>query len=227
MEKPKEILLADRNHSLDCLVGNMAKELSQKSSQTDDGKVVVAIGGYTALGKGTLARRLAECLDDSVVLSVDSFILDRTTKRRLGLTGDEESSVNFGMLTDALLNLLDDKSTSVRPYDHSVGVFQEPIELSPARHIIVEGTASLYPQLHSFRDLCYFIHADDKILHEIVRNAYVSGRGYSEEEFERFWSLYRNNCEAFINPSMGNAAEVIQVTSERKYRSNAIKSCRE
>ena len=177
MEKHKEIILADRNHSFSCLVANMTEELYQKASQTGNRKVVTAIGGYTGLGKGILAKSLAESVGDSVILPTDSFMLDRATKRSLGLTGDEENAFNFDLLTETIINLIHNKPALVKPYDHSIGVFKDPIVLHLSKHIIIEGTASLYPRLHSFLDLSYFMDADEKTRNELARKVYISERG--------------------------------------------------
>lgn len=111
-------------------------------------------------------------------MPVDSFILDRTTKRRLGLTGDEEDAVDFDSLSEALSNLIHNKPTQVRLYDHSVGVFQEPVKVYPSRHIIIEGTASLYQRPLPFLDLSYFLYANEETRYEIAREVYTSERMY-------------------------------------------------
>lgn len=227
MNYRKEIASTDRSHSFDCLVKNMAVDIHQTGSLMGDRKVVVAIGGYTGLGKGTLAKRSAESVGDSVVLSVDSFILDRATKRRLGLSGDEESVVDFDSLSEVLSKLIHNRPTLIRPYDHVVGVFQEPITIYPSRYIFVEGTASLYPRLLPFLDLSYFLYADESTRHEIARQVYTTERGYTVEDFEKFWIIYRRNCDVFITPSMKNSKEVIQIMIDRTYKSSLIKSCSE
>lgn len=225
MNHYKETASEDRLHSFDCLVTNMTTELHQASLQMGDRKIVVAIGGYTGLGKGTLARRLAESIGNSVVIGTDSFILDRATKRRLGLTGDEENAIDFDSLTEVLSNLRRNKPILVKPYAHSVGAFQEPVTVQPAKCIIIEGTASLYPRLLRFLDLSYFLYADAEARHEISRKVYITERGYTEEDFEKFWNIYSRNCDTFITPSMGSSKEIIQVMADRTYMSRLIKSC--
>lgn len=215
------------SHSLDCLVLNMDVEIQQKASEAHDGRVVVGIGGYSSLGKGTLADGLAQFTKQAAVVPVDSFILDRETKRRLGLTGDEPYAIQFDELTKAVRNLRRGKPVLIRPYDHTIGAFQEQIELAPQPFIIVEGTGSLYPPLVPFLDLSYFMNADPKTLDQIARAEYLSKRRYSEDEFNKFWAFYKRSCDLFITPSMKNAQTIIDVSIDRRYRSTLIRICNE
>lgn len=214
------------SHSLDCLVMNISAEMQQKSLTTQDRKVVIGAGGYSSLGKGTLANRVVDVTGKVVVVPVDSFILDRATKRRLGLTGDEPEAIQFDALTRVIQDLRNGNPVSIRPYDHGIGAFRDPIELIPQPYIIVEGTGSLYPPLVTLLDLRYFMNAEPKTLYEIAKAEYLSQRGYSEDDFKKFWALYERNCDLFITPSMKNA-QTIDVTVDRRYRSTLIRVCNE
>lgn len=143
------------------------------------------------------------------------------------MTGDETNAIQFDALTEVLQNLRRGKSVSIRPYDHRIGAFRESIELTPQPYIIVEGTGSLYSPLVPFLDLSYFINADTQTLYEIAKAEYLSKRGYTEDEFDNFWALYKRNCDLFITPSMKNAQAIIDVTVDRRYRSTLITICNE
>lgn len=227
MERRRETLVSSVEHTFDCLVSNVALELQNRASQKEDNqRFVVAIGGYITLGKTTLANRLADSLGNAVIFPTDSFQLVRATKRTLGLTGDEPDAIDFDILLNNLRNLFDGRPAIIRPYSHTLGTYQEePIELTPAKFIIVEGVASLYPPIQEYLDLSFFLNAEDVTVYELAKVIFTSERNYSESDFDKFWNFYKSRHNFFNDQRREYSEILIDVSLNRHYKSGIIKSC--
>lgn len=228
MERAVESQICDREHSTECLILNLATEInSLLLPTTQDKRLVVAIGGYTTLGKSTLSKQLAHMFEDSVVLQTDSFEPDRVTKRKLGVTGDEPEAINFEQMTETIRSLVDGTPTQIRDYDHTKGVYCHWREVLPAGVIILDGTSSLYSPMQGIPDIAVFLRAEDAILAELAEVAYKTVRNFGDEEFDKFWIDYTNNRRHYIDPSIEQAGIIVNVTINRGFESPIIKNCLE
>lgn len=107
---------------------------------------IVAIDGRCAAGKTTLAGRLQEALDCTVV-HMDQFFLRpmQRTPERLGMPGGNVDYERFA--GEVLLPLRQGRAFQYRPYDCKRQAFAEPIAVVPKKIAVVEGSYSCHPAL--------------------------------------------------------------------------------
>lgn len=107
---------------------------------------IIAIDGRCASGKTTLAGRLQEMLDCTVV-HMDQFFLRpwQRTRERLCTPGGNVDYERFS--GEVLYPLRQGRAFAYRPYDCKRQAFAEPIAVTPGRIAIVEGSYSCHPAL--------------------------------------------------------------------------------
>lgn len=107
---------------------------------------IIAIDGRCASGKTTLAGRLQEMLDCTVV-HMDQFFLRprQRTRERLCTPGGNVDYERFS--GEVLYPLRQGRAFEYRPYDCKRQAFAEPIAVTPRRIAIVEGSYSCHPAL--------------------------------------------------------------------------------
>lgn len=106
-------------------------------------RVVVIIDGMAASGKTTLAASLSERYSCNVI-PMDLFFLrpEQRTPERLAAPGGNIDYERFA--TEVASPLRSGEAFSYRPYDCSVRLLSEPINITPAQLTVVEGVYSLY-----------------------------------------------------------------------------------
>lgn len=210
-------------HELSCMVdtlGSLAFRISANKH------VVLGIGGYTAMGKTTLAHRLAQRLVDASVFSTDSFMLDRPKRNGLRVSGDDPRAIDFEKMSQAIEELKKGNNIQLPQYNHVTGLHDRSLHMHPSRFLIVEGTASLYPQVGDIFSLRIFLDADLPIRKLLTMQVETGERGYTIEEFESTWNnIYLKEHAAFIEPTKSNSDVIIAVNQTRKYSSEVIDSC--
>jgi len=222
----QETKVEKRAHSLDCLSHNLAGEIQRRLQQRQNqGVLVVGIGGYTSLGKTSLAERLVGHFNgDLTILPTDSFLLDRARRQQLGTSGNNPRHIDFEGMVGTLRKLKSGETTEVRSYDHTLGRYSATVRLSPADIIILDGTSSLYPNIRGNVDLAVFLDADEKILFSIAEIVHQA-RNYTEVEFEQFWRLFQCERKLFIEPTKRTVDHVVGVANGWFYSTELINRC--
>jgi len=119
-------------------------------------QVVVAIDGRCASGKTTLAARLAELLDCSLVHMDDFFLRpEQRTAERYAQPGGNVDRERF--LAEVLLPLRRGESVVYRPFDCGTQRLREPVALPMTSVTVVEGSYSCHPELAEYYDLKVFL----------------------------------------------------------------------
>lgn len=211
-------------HVVSCLVDNLRLRITQRVEKGHP--LFVGIGGFTALGKTTLARTLLKSIPDSSVISMDSFMLDRASRKELGLeTGDDPRAIDFNGLLQAVNSLRKDRNVQIQEYNHVNGKHDKSFVINPSQVIIVEGTTALYPQIQDVFQLRIFLDANPSIRKFLLKSTEIRERGYSKEEFEKYWPSYVRDNGLYIQPSKMNADIICNVNQKRRFLSNAIQTC--
>ena len=95
--------LSSRNHDLNCFVKNLNINVLNRA-RLASGSFVLGIGGYSGLGKTTIALRLAQLMGNASVLTTDSFMFDRNErkKKKIGtsVSRDCNCPIPFGDRSD-------------------------------------------------------------------------------------------------------------------------------
>lgn len=214
-----------RAHDLECFVTALHCLIDQHTKPS--ARFVVRISGYSALGKSTLANRLAAHVPSVVIIPTDSFMLDREERRRLGLSnGDDPKIIDFLGLLHAVDQLRSGESIEIPLYDHRTGMHDRKKLLLPADIIIVEGACALYDEVRIYGPMMsVFLDADDGTKIKLRHDVNVGERGYTEEQFWAAVPGYLTAYQRFIQPSVANADYVCVVNDERRYVFQYIARC--
>jgi uridine kinase len=121
---------------------------------------VVALDGFSAAGKSTLAAALSDRLD-SAVIHGDDFYRDMPEQERLGLSpaGGIENYFDWRrMRSEVLEPLRQGRSATYRPFDWATGGgFGDPVTVDSRPVVVVEGVYSARPELASVVDVAVFV----------------------------------------------------------------------
>jgi len=181
-----------------------------------DKPLVIGITGAGGAGKTTFGNNIVRYFgkDQCVSIDLDDYLMSRTERGKLGLTGYHPRANNLYLARENIENLVQGKTILKPVYDHSTGKTLDSEEIKPKELIILEGVTTLYDQLRKINDLSFFLDAleETQIKSRIERDVHI--RGYSVEEalilFESLKPLY----QAFIEPTKKYASAVFEVDTE-------------
>lgn len=216
-------------HNLLCLVNNLYSFIATKI--IPDKLTVVLVSGYTGVGKTTLSKELVSLFDNAVVISTDSFMLDRQQRKlRNNISGDDPSAINFDLMFDVIDSLVSGKKVSLPTYNHETGKHDAIKTINHAPSVLLlDGTSVLYPEFKlplSLNSISIFLDAiDNKTRLKLLHDVCISERGYSEEEFKRDLPIQIQSNRNFISPSKRNADHIFLVDETRHYHSTLITRC--
>lgn len=144
-------------------------------------RVILAIDGNCASGKTTLAARLAERRDCNV-LHMDEFFLrpSQRTPERFAQPGGNVDYERF--YEEALLPLASGKPFSYRPFDCKTMTLSSPVEVTPKRLNIIEGSYCLHPHFGDPYDLKIFLTVEEDLRRQRIcqRPAHLHRRFFEE-----------------------------------------------
>ncbi|MBE6635788.1 MAG: hypothetical protein E7617_06310 [Ruminococcaceae bacterium] len=143
--------------------------------------VTLAIEGGSASGKTTLAA-LLKSVYGCTVFHMDDFFLrpEQRTAERFAEPGGNVDRERF--LSEVLLPLSEGRDITYRPFDCSRLMLAEPVRVSPARLVVVEGAYSMHPELSGYYDLSVFLDISEDLQRERIM------RRNSPKHAERFFN---------------------------------------
>lgn len=132
------------------------------SAMEDIAQILVAIDGSCTSGKSTLGVMLAQELNANLFRMDDYFLRpEQRTAERLSEIG---GNVDYERFRDeVLLPLKSGKAFAYRPYDCSTGALKQPVEVTPKRINIIEGSYSHHPYFEDPYDLTVFLKISPEI----------------------------------------------------------------
>lgn len=185
----------------------------------------VVIAGGAAIGKTTLAGQLARDIatnlggEDVVsVVSLDGFMLDRSTRNALRLSGYDIRAYMFGEMQDALAALCDGKKVQVHSYSHLTGRHDAAQTIGGGRIVVYEGAVAFKVPLCKGQRFSVMITANmaSTALLRVLDEMNV--RRYSLRRILRLlipeMRAYKHN----IVPMTGMADVVVRTNMSRRYR---------
>ena len=126
--------------------------------QTDPPKrpYIIAIDGRCGAGKSTIAARLAEVLNATLFHMDDYFLRpEQRTPERFSTPGENIDHERF--LKEILIPLKEGRTITYSPYSCTTQTLLDPITVTPADIVIVEGSYALHPTLRAYYDLRVFL----------------------------------------------------------------------
>lgn len=151
-------------------------------------KVIVAICGSGAVGKGTFAKLLRGCIKDAKIkdcsiLPTDSYMWSRERRIIRHKIGFDRSANNLDELDRDVKDLIRGNAITVTPYDHKTGMHGPPEKIEPSEILIIEGIYSFHPILNKIcsnaETLMYYIYAKMPIAKALKFISDVKDRGHS------------------------------------------------
>lgn len=135
------------------------------SALADRSVVVVALDGFSAAGKSTLASLLAGRVDSAVVHG-DDFYRDMPEQERLELSPADGIENYFDwrrMRSEALEPLRRGRSATYKPFDWGAGSgLGEQVTVESRPVVVVEGVYSARPELASVVDVAVFVETPER-----------------------------------------------------------------
>lgn len=132
---------------------------------------IIAIDGRCASGKTTLAEALGRHYGCNVI-HMDHFFLrpEQRTRERLNTPGENVDHERF--LEEVLLPLRQGKALSYRPFDCSCQTLSDPVEITPGKLTVVEGSYSCHGNLWEHYDLRIFltVNPEEQMRRLVARN---------------------------------------------------------
>ena len=125
-------------------------------------RVIVAIDGPCTSGKTTLAAQLKERFDCQV-FHMDEFFLrpEQRTEERYAEPGGNVDYERFR--EEVLVSLLAGHAFSYRPFDCKTMTLAAPVDITPKKLTVIEGSYSLHPYFEDPCDLNILLTVDPDV----------------------------------------------------------------
>lgn len=166
---------------------------------------VVGLDGRSGVGKSTLAVELGRCVPDCRVVDGDDFYtgLEREADwKEMEVERKVARVFDWRRQHRVLYQLRAGRPARWQPYDwHAADgrLAAEPVTVTPAAVVVLDGVYSGRPELASVVDLRVLVTADEGERHR--RLAQREGVGYRDEWFER-WSEVEQHYFSRIMPAV-------------------------
>lgn len=176
------------------------------ANRKNEGMTIVAICGAADLGKSYLGKSLVSSFKEQNLeashLTMDTYLMDRTERKKRGLSGYHFAAYNQAKILEDLQHLNAGKSILFRQYDHNKGKTSgKTIELTTSDILVFDGLHTMHPSFALLINISFFLYTRDKQLKEIRREADLVKRNYSIEYSkkiaEREFSLYKKTIEPY------------------------------
>lgn len=187
------------------------KYIAERLTNLD--RASIGITGAGGAGKSTLAINLMNYFgrDNSVAIDLDDYLISRSERGRLGLTGYQPGANKLSLARQQILALKSGNSIQKPIYDHATGNNIEIELVEPRSLLIFEGITTLYPELDDLYDLSIFLNAleETQIQSRIMRD--VNKRGYSLEEALALHENLKPHYQKYIEPTKSKATIIGEV----------------
>lgn len=166
--------------------------------------IIVAFCGAADLGKTYLAKAVVQLLNSyeisSAHLGLDSFLMNRTERKRKGISGYDPKAHDIQQIVATLRNWRAAKTIKYYAYDHQAGEKTKDYTLiNDCEVLLIEGLFALHESILPFVDLSFFFYTNDEILQQIKLASDLVKRGYTPEYSRKIYQaefeLYKQHIE--------------------------------
>jgi uridine kinase len=155
--------------------------------------VVIAIDGCAASGKTTLAQKLSNMFNASVIHMDDFFLpLEKRTEERLNAPG---GNIEYERFKEEVVNNLDNDFT-YQAFNCSIMKVDKEVFVKKTNLLIIEGSYSLHPYFGKYYDLSIFLDIDKDEQINRIRNR--DGE-FMLKKFVDKWIKYETNYHEFYH----------------------------
>lgn len=166
---------------MDVLLSEKIESLVEKKRQT-----IISICGAADLGKSYLSREVVKKLSIKGIsanhLTLDSFLIERSIRLQLGISGYQIEAYEQKLALEALSQFKQGKSIYYYPYNHDAGKRGPKLEiLKPSSVLIFDGVQSMHKSFLFYSDFSVFIYTEDDNLKRIRYEADLTKRNYTTD----------------------------------------------
>ncbi len=189
---------------------------------------VVAVAGDSGSGKTTLSRGIRRLLGEEVVstFSMDDYhSLDREGRRVRGMTPLNPEANRLDLLAEHLRSLRRGETIAKPVYDHSVGIFREPVPFRSAPVLIIEGLHPLYTQkLRREIDLGIFVDPSRAVKRRWKIRRDCGDRGYEREAVMAEILAREPDYKLYVDVQKVYAEAVVKIDDTRLRASSILEN---
>ena len=148
------------NFAMEQILGSVKKRIDQLLQNRE--RIIVAIEGNCTAGKTTLADALKKEYGCNVIRMDDFFLRpEQRTRQRYAQPG---GNIDYERFREEVLQpLTKGAAFSYRPFSCSTFTLADPVELTPGKLTVVEGTYSLHPYFGDVYDLKVFLSVTPEV----------------------------------------------------------------
>ena len=155
--------------------------------------VVIAIDGCAASGKTTLAKKLSNMFNASVIHMDDFFLpLEKRTEERLNTQG---GNIDYERFKEEVVNNLDNDFT-YNVFNCSIMKVDKEVFVKKTNLLIIEGSYSLHPYFGKYYDLSIFLDIDKD---EQINRIRKRDGEFMLKKFVDKWIKYETNYHEFYH----------------------------
>jgi uridine kinase len=166
--------------------------------------ILVAVGGDSGTGKGTLCTGLREIFGAQRCTEVrldGYFGLNRAQRHAVGFTALDPRAHNFAQMEEDLWHLAQGNAIEKPMYDHRRGAVGSYETIEPREIILVQGMFPLYTwALRSLFDVAVWLEPDAVLKQAWTIHRDITERGYREEQVRAEIDRRRPDYEKYIAP---------------------------
>jgi phosphoribulokinase len=204
------------------------------------------VAGDSGSGKTTFTEAIRNIFGDDLVSTItldDYHSLDREGRRKNGLTALNPEANDLLRLQKDLILLKRGVPVEKPVYNHSTGMFDDPVIFHPKKILIFEGLHTLFtPELRRYFDFSLFVDPKKEVKSDWKIRRDVNMRGYSrdaviqeiaerEPEYERFIAPQKKFADAVISidyseygKNLGQERNVYRITLSQNRMSQSIEN---
>ncbi len=166
--------------------------------------IMIAFGGDSGSGKGTLRRGLELIFGSDRIETItldDYHSLDRVQRNAVGLTAVDPRANNFAAMEEDLWALREGRTIEKPVYDHRIGKFTDPVTVGPKEIIVVQGLFPLYTRaLRSLFDVSVWLEPEPELKTSWKLQRDVIDRGYTKDAVLAEMRKSAKDVETYVMP---------------------------
>jgi phosphoribulokinase len=175
--------------------------------------LIIGITGAGGAGKTTFAGNIVKFygMDNCLSIDLDDYLLSRTERGKLGLTGYNPKANNLQLARKNIEGLILSKNIHKPRYDHNTGNILKPELIKSRPLIVIEGVTTLYEELRDLNHISFYLDAPEttQIQSRIKRD--VETRGYTLQEALTLIEAVRPDYKKYIEPTKQYSTVIFNV----------------
>lgn len=151
--------------------------------------------------------------DMATVICLDDYhSLDRTGRKKEGVTALDPKAQNFEMMYEQAKAIKNGKSIEKPIYNHVTGILDPPETIKPPKIMVLEGLHPFYDErVRDLYDFKIYLDISDEVKFAWKIQRDMKERGHSLESIKASIEARRPDFDAYIDPQKKNADVIIQV----------------